>query len=212
MNTNELIAVLAAQASPVDVAGVQRRFYARLAAGVVLTVGAMLLLKGAPGLAATEWTAGWWLKLLFAAALAMAALVGLLRLSYPGMRLGGVPAAAALPLVLVWLVAGVMLLAAPAESRLPLLLGQTWRQCPFSIGLLSLPALALSLWAARALAPTRLVLAGAAAGLFSGAVAAFAYGLHCPEVQAPFVAVWYVLGILLPVGLGALLGPRLLRW
>ncbi len=212
MKTNELIAVLAAQATTVDGAAVLRRFHARLAAGVVLTVGAMLLLNGAPGLVASEWTAGLWLKLFFTGALAAATAVGLRRVGYPGMRLGRFPAAAALPLVLLWMVAGLVLLTAPAEARLPLLLGQTWRECPIYIGLLSLPVLALSLWAVRALAPTRPMLAGAVAGLFSGAVAAFAYGLHCPEVQAPFVAVWYVLGILVPTGAGALLGPRLLRW
>jgi hypothetical protein len=28
----------------------------------------------------------------------------------------------------------------------------------------------------------------------------------------PFVAVWYVAGMMIPTALGALLGPRLLRW
>jgi hypothetical protein len=28
----------------------------------------------------------------------------------------------------------------------------------------------------------------------------------------PFVAVWYVLGMAIPAGLGALLAPRWLRW
>jgi hypothetical protein len=31
-------------------------------------------------------------------------------------------------------------------------------------------------------------------------------------MAAPFLATWYVLGILIPAILGALLGPRLLRW
>jgi hypothetical protein len=33
-----------------------------------------------------------------------------------------------------------------------------------------------------------------------------------PELQAPFLAVWYVLGMAVPVAVGALLGPRVLRW
>jgi hypothetical protein len=61
-------------------------------------------------------------------------------------------------------------------------------------------------------APTRLRLAGAAAGLFSGAVGAVVYCFHCPELDAPFIAFWYLLGILIPAAAGALLGPRLLRW
>ena len=41
---------------------------------------------------------------------------------------------------------------------------------------------------------------------------AFAYTLHCPELAPAFVAVWYVLGMLIPAAAGALLAPRLLRW
>jgi hypothetical protein len=29
---------------------------------------------------------------------------------------------------------------------------------------------------------------------------------------APFLATWYLLGVLIPVVIGTLLGPRLLRW
>ena len=46
----------------------------------------------------------------------------------------------------------------------------------------------------------------------AGGAGAAVYALHCPELDAPFLAVWYVLGILMPVAAGALLGPRLLRW
>jgi hypothetical protein len=56
------------------------------------------------------------------------------------------------------------------------------------------------------------MLAGGAAGLVAGSVAAFAYAVHCTEMQAPFLAVWYVIGMLVPAFAGALLGPRLLRW
>ncbi|MDH1161872.1 DUF1109 domain-containing protein, partial [Pseudomonas otitidis] len=35
---------------------------------------------------------------------------------------------------------------------------------------------------------------------------------HCPEMGVPFWGVWYLLGMLLPTVLGAVLGPRLLRW
>ena len=36
--------------------------------------------------------------------------------------------------------------------------------------------------------------------------------LHCPEPAAPFLAIWYLLGMLVPTAIGAWLGPRLLRW
>ena len=65
----------------------------------------------------------------------------------------------------------------------------------------------------RALAaPTRPALAGAAAGLLSGALGAVAYALHCPESGLAFVAVWYVLGLAMVGAVGALLGSRLFRW
>jgi hypothetical protein len=77
---------------------------------------------------------------------------------------------------------------------------------------LSMPALAASLWAVRGLAPTRPSLAGFAAGLLAGSVGAFGYSLSCPEASPAFVAVWYTLGIGLTGCLGAVLGPRVLRW
>ena len=68
------------------------------------------------------------------------------------------------------------------------------------------------LWAMKGLAPTRLVLAGAAAGLLSGAGGALVYALYCIEMAAPFIGIWYLLGMLIPAVAGALIGPRLLRW
>jgi len=55
-------------------------------------------------------------------------------------------------------------------------------------------------------------LTGAAAGLAAGASAATLYGLHCPEVSALFVLIWYSLGMLVAAAIGALAGPRVLRW
>ena len=61
-------------------------------------------------------------------------------------------------------------------------------------------------------APTRLRISGALAGFAAGALATLVYTLHCPESGAPFVAVWYRLGMLIPTTAGALLGPRILHW
>ena len=78
--------------------------------------------------------------------------------------------------------------------------------------MLSLPVLVMLVMALRGLAPTRLRAAGLAAGLAAGAIAASIYALHCDESTLPFLTVWYVIGIALPAGLGAAVGPRLLRW
>ena len=77
---------------------------------------------------------------------------------------------------------------------------------------LAIVAAVVALRGKARLAPTRLTLAGALAGLFAGGMGAFVYAFHCPETAAPFVALWYSAGILLTTALGALLGPRLLRW
>jgi hypothetical protein len=103
-------------------------------------------------------------------------------------------------------------LLAPGADMPDLVMGHSARVCPFLVVMVSLPMLIAAFWALRQLAPTRLTLAGALAGLFAGGAGAFVYAFHCPETAAPFVALWYSAGILLTAGLGALAGPRLLRW
>jgi hypothetical protein len=65
---------------------------------------------------------------------------------------------------------------------------------------------------AKGRAPTQLTLTGAAVGFTSGALGACVYSLHCPELEPAFVALWYTLGISVPVGFGSIFGPRILRW
>ena len=88
------------------------------------------------------------------------------------------------------------------------MMGVSWRTCAVSISLMALPILALALLALKSLAPTKPVLAGAAAGALGAAI----YALYCVEMAAPFLAVWYVAGMLVPVLAGGLLGRRWLRW
>jgi hypothetical protein len=64
----------------------------------------------------------------------------------------------------------------------------------------------------KGLAPTRLALAGAAAGLLSGSIGAAVYALHCPEMAPPFLGIWYLAGMLIPAAAGMVAGPRVLRW
>ena len=122
------------------------------------------------------------------------------------------PGALAAPVLAMWVLAAFVLIRAQPAQRAWLFFGDTWTSCPFMVALLSAPVFAAVLWAARGLAPTRPRLAGAAAGLLAGAIGALVYSLHCPELEAPFLGFWYLLGMLIPTGAGALLGPRLLRW
>jgi hypothetical protein len=91
-------------------------------------------------------------------------------------------------------------------------MGNSWQSCSVSILVLSSPVLAALLWALRQLAPTRPGLTGAAAGMMAGSVAATLYSLHCTESTFPFFTAWYGGGIVAAGALGALIGPRLLRW
>jgi hypothetical protein len=91
-------------------------------------------------------------------------------------------------------------------------LGKTAVVCPFLITLVAAPLFFSFLWVLRELAPTRLRLAGAAAGFAAGSLGALVYSLHCPELAAPFLGTWYLIGMLIPTALGAWLAPRLVRW
>jgi hypothetical protein len=153
-----------------------------------------------------------WIKLAFPASIAVASLVAASRLSRPGARLGKTGGAIVAPVLVIWLYAAWVLLDVPAAEREELVMGRTWKYCLLGISTFSVPVFAAALWAMKGLAPTRPALAGAASGLLAGAIAALVYALHCPEMEAPFLGVWYVAGMLIPVAAGALLGPFVLRW
>lgn len=213
MKTDDMISMLAANVAPLDRRAPGRRFRWSMALGSAGSVLLMLLVFGArPHISMMLATPMFWARLAFPVALSAAALVTVTRLSRPGMSVGHGWRLVAAPLVLLWLAAAVALMLAPTGDRLPLVLGTTWRTCALNIALLSIPAFIGTVRAVRALAPTRLRMAGAAAGLQAGAIATTAYCFHCPEMEVSFWAVWYVAGMLIPFGLGAWLGPRLLRW
>ena len=104
------------------------------------------------------------------------------------------------------------LLQADPANRLALLMGQSWWSCPLSIALIALPWLAVWLLYLRHMAPTHLAWSGASAGFLSGALATGLYSLHCSETSYAFFSVWYVVGMALSTAVGAVLGPRWLRW
>jgi hypothetical protein len=213
MNTDELIALLANQNLAVDRRRSSRRFAWSLALGFA---GAGLLAIGLLGVRADTAPAlhlpMYWWKILFAASLAGASLLVTRRIATPGRKVGlgwlGIAAPVAIAATAAW----VTLLLAPRESWGELIRGETWRVCPFLIALISMPALVGSLAAVRNMAPTRLGIAGAACGLLAGSLATIAYCVHCPEMAVPFWALWYTAGMLIPTAVGALVGPRVLRW
>ena len=213
MKTDEVIAMLSTGAATGIGPAPTWRFVVAIGWGAL---GAMLLMAIMLGvrhdLADAVWRPMFWTKLGYVLSLAVASLLALARLARPGASLAGIGVALGAPVLAMWVIAALILAGADSTERTALVFGKTWRSCPLLIATLSVPAFVALAWATKGLAPTRLRLCGAAVGLASGALAAVVYSLHCPEMAAPFLALWYVAGLLVPATLGMLLGPRLLRW
>lgn len=213
MKTDDLISMLATGVGQESKGNPWRRLM--LAIGLGTIASTLLMIKAIhvnPALGAVMWLLEFWEKLGFAASIAAISLLLVVRLSQPGVGLGKAIQALMAPILAIWILAGISFASAEHEQQSALFFGNTWKVCPFLITMLASPIFVTSFWAMRDLAPTRLRVAGAAAGLFSGAVGAVVYCFHCTELDAPFVAFWYLLGMLIPAAAGALLGPKLLRW
>ena len=213
MKTDDLIDLLAADTLPVPPHAAARRLASGLALAVPVSLSMMVWMLGVnPLLSSYLLLPIFWLKFGGPVLMALAGLGLVARLGRPGMATQRVWFLWGVPVLSMWAVAGWVLLRAPGGFDGQLVLGRTWRVCAENILVLSLPAFLAGIWVLRGLAPVRLGLAGAGAGALGGAVGAAVYALHCPELAAPFIAVWYVLGVLFSVLGGYLVGPRLLRW
>lgn len=151
-------------------------------------------------------------KMLWLTALMGFSLYGLFRLARPGVSAGHSVLGIGLALLAMVSLGLVQLLQTDSGNRTAQWMGGSWQVCSVSILGLSLPVLAALLWALRQLAPTRPALTGAVAGVLAGSLATSIYSLHCPETSLTFFAIWYVGGLALVTGLGAVVGTRLLRW
>jgi len=213
MKTDDLITMLATGAAPVPRRVPTRRLLLAVAFGLPLAIAIVGTQYGFRRdlIEAMFWPM-LWLKFLFPLCMAWAGFVVVQRLARPGARVGPAWWALAAPVLVVWAMAAVALLRAPQDDWPQMLFGQTWRTCVFSIAFISLPTFIAALVALKGLAPTRPGVAGAAAGAMAAGVGAAIYALHCPELAAPFLAIWYVGGIALMAGAGALIGRALLRW
>jgi hypothetical protein len=212
MQTTELIRTLAADTPPVRRAALAPWLLGAGLAGAAVSLVVLALWLGFRPLRAAMGLPSFWMKAGYTLALAIAALVAASRLGRPGGRIGAALALAIVAAAALGMMAMHETMRAPPGAVPALWLGQTWAMCPWRILILSLPAFALTLWALRRAAPTRLALAGAMAGLFAGGAGATVYGLYCQEHTAAFVVVWYTLGVGAVAALGALVGPRALRW
>ena len=213
MKTDDLINTLSADVPPVPRHALSRRLLAGLVLGGCITVLAVACLLGCrPDLWLAMHGHTFWVKWLYTSSLALCASVATARLARPDAGAMGWLWVACLPVLGLAVISVQELASVPSSQWLGMWLGASWKVCSKNVFLLSAPIFGGLLWSFRRLAPTRLRLAGATAGLTAGAWGATLYCLHCPESSAIFVLTWYSLGIALAALVGAMLGPKLLRW
>jgi hypothetical protein len=212
MRTGDLIADLSGRLEPVRHGTLTRMLVVAVLLGLI---GSAILMLAALGLrhdfARAITSFGMWTKLVYTLAIALVGIWLVERAGRPGADMTQPARVLVLPVLVIALLSAAQLLA-PGADVTHLILGHSSRVCAFLVTLTALPTLAASFWALRQMAPTRLTLAGLGAGLFAGAVGAFVYSFHCTEGSAPFIGIWYSLGIVLTAVIGGFLGRILLRW
>jgi len=211
MKTDDLIDALAAGLQPAPPARLNALLLACAAAASLAAVAILLGVR--PALAEVLSSPTTWMKGLYTAGLAGAALWLSARAGRPGVdtRVPLAALAAVAGLAVFW--GALELLMTPGSERLADWLGRTWTVCGRNILLVSAAAAVPTFLSARRLAPTRPAFSGFALGVATGGIAATAYGvLHCPESTAAFVATWYTIGIALSGVIGAVAGRFALRW
>jgi len=211
--TERLIAALSANVPPIPPRFIGRRIALGIAGGGVVSIGLVFALFGMrPDFPQAMFGFSFWMKWAYTLSLGLIAVAATMRLARPAGGSLRMLWPLALPVLLLAALAIEEMSRTPMRDWLSMWLGGSWNRCPWRVLLLAVPIFIGLLWSFRKLAPTNLRAAGAAAGLAAGAWAATIYCLHCDEYAAVFVLTWYSLGILLATGLGALLGPRFLRW
>ena len=166
-----------------------------------------------PDMATATLTMIFWVKLAYVAGIGAIALWAVERLVRPGVPTGN----------LLFVASGADLgrdalgcisadRTARRRLREHLIMGFSAAAAPWRILAAALPPLVGLAWAVRGLAPTRLVFSGTMVGLAAGGFGAASYAMHCQESTAPFLFIWYSLGVIACGFVGAVLGPRVLRW
>jgi hypothetical protein len=213
MKTEDWVSMLATGVDAIDPKRMARRHFLAITGGLLAALAFIGgILRFNPALSTMVLEPMFWVREAYCATLALLGFAAVTRLARPGIRLGFAPAGVVAVVMVMWIFAAALLLRAPPQNRSHLLFGTSAAVCPFLIALVAVPLFIAFLWVLRDLAPTRLRLAGAAAGFAAGSLGALVYSFHCPELAAPFLATWYLLGMLIPTSLGAWLGPRLMRW
>lgn len=212
MKTDDLIKGLAADAS-VSAMPMGRAWLLALAAAATIAGAVFFATIGLrPDIVDAAETVRFVFKPVVTIVLALTAFMALLVLSRPASD-GGVAISrlAVVPLLLLGAVA-LELVVIPAGQWSARLIGTNAVVCLTYIPLIGIGPLAVFLLVLRHGAPTHPVLAGTAAGLLAGGIAATFYAMHCTDDSPLFVATWYTVAIVGLAALGALAAPRIARW
>jgi hypothetical protein len=213
MKTDDLVTALARDVQPAATHAVARKLAFGLALGAAVSAAVMVLWLGVrPDFMQAMMTGPFWMKFAFALSVAGFGFGLIDRLARPDGEGGLFGLMILAPLAAMTALAVYQLSGAPEELRMKMMMGGSYQVCARNIVILSSPIFLGLFWALRALAPTRLTLAGAVAGVLAGAAGTFIYAFHCTESAAPFVVIWYTLGIVAVGVAGASLGRFLLRW
>ncbi|MBX4867273.1 MULTISPECIES: NrsF family protein [Rhizobium] len=211
--TDDIIERLASDLKPVPRNALWRRFALGIAPALGLSLLLMLIILGPrvdmPGVLTLP---VFWIKSAYNALIAAAAFAAVFRLARPDGFEGHFFGLLALIFAAMAAVAATQLLMAPIESYQLLIFGSSALHCPPLIVAFALPVYAGTVWALRRAAPVDLRLTGFVAGIAAGGAGAWVYSWFCTENGMPFVLIWYTLGILILGAVGAVTGPRLLRW
>ena len=213
MNTDDLINFLGTNIEPVKSGQLRNTLLASLAVGAVAALCLMLVILGAPDEAfGGEYAGLKFLGLVFTLGLVIAGTSFLLRAARPGTP-GRRPLVVIGLLFFALLSAGIItiVLSHPAVWG-EMLFGPQWAACLICIPLFAIAPFASLIWALRKEAPTYPAWTGAVAGLVAGALGAAAFTLHHSAGSIPFILLWYGGPIVVCTVVGAILGPRLLRW
>lgn len=213
MKTNQLIEMLSINVEPVKAGRFPAALFLAVAAGGGAALCLMLATVGLRSDISTGIVSGYVsLKLLFALVLTGAGMALLTQLIRPGQDGRKSYAVIFLSFLTLGLAATGALVARPLAAWGHMVMGTDWVMCVLCIPFFAMAPFIGIIWYLRQGAPTNLRRTGAAAGLVAGAVGAVAYAFHCPDDSLPFIALWYGVMVGLCALVGAILGPRLLRW
>jgi len=210
MKTDDLISVLAADTLP-NPSVLARLGRAMPVAALVSVLGLVGIWGIRPDIAAALGSAAV-LKSVVPLGLALLAAALAVALAHPGMRAGFRAALHGVFAVALVAVFSVALARQGLSGLTDALAVPSLAVCLLSVPVLALPFLAASLWALSAGATLRPRLTGTVAGLVAGGAGAAIYAFYCTQDGALFVLPAYSAAILFVAMLGALLGPRILRW